>query len=276
MNSVIYNIPIHMFEAYRGRKVIVRSNDVQKLADCLSQEDMENVLYLQLLSLNCDVEPLTNWGESVPIDILVRNPAVEFPLLYLFSKLLDKHPIRASISVRPGFSKAVKLALALNFTVKLVVGQPIPPLVEEMEEVLDLYLHRSTVAQPVEYFHSLFLSFYHQEPFPNLWLIQEEDPEQFRFIADNGAELVAPRLDGIELKGDGGVPDGAQREALLGEQSECDGCEYLERCGGYFKWPDKEFSCEGVKSIFGTLRTGAEELRNNLAAFQASQGGLQS
>lgn len=255
--------------------MIVRAPDAHELAHRLSQADMEHILYVQLLSLRGEVEPLNNWAESVPVDILVRNPAVEFPLLYNFSKLLDKHPIRASISVKPGFRKAVKLALALNFTVKLIVGQPDPALVEEMAEILDLYLHRSTVAQPVEYFHSLFLSFFHQEPFPNLWFIQEEDPEQFRFITDNGKELVSQRLAGIEMKGDGGVLDTAHREAFPGEQIECDECEYLERCGGYFKWPDRDFSCEGVKTLFGALNHEAEELRNDLAAFQESQGRVQ-
>ena len=272
MNSIVYNIPVHMFEAYRGRKVIVRSNDARELAERLAEADMENVLYVQLLSLNGDVEPLTNWGESVPVDIVVRNPAVEFPLLYNFSKLLDKHPIRVSISVRPGFRKAVKLALALNFAVKLEVGQPDPSLIAEMAEVLDLYLHRPTVAQPVEYFHSLFLSFYHQEPYANLWLIQEEEPEQFRFITDEGEETVSQRFGKVELKGDGGSVDVEQREALSSTQSECDGCEYFAHCGGYFKWPDSEFSCEGVKTLFGTLNSAAEELRNDLAAFPVSQG----
>ncbi len=272
MNSVIYNIPVHLFETYRDQKVIVRSNDARELAERLSQTDMENVLYVQLLSLSGDVEPLANWGEAVPVDIFLQNPAVEFPLLYNFSKLLDKHPIRVSISVKPGFLKAVKLALALNFAVKLEVGQPDQGLIEEMAEVLDLYLHRPTVAQPVEYFHSLFLSFYQREPFQNLWLIQEEDPELFRFITDEGEETVSQRFGNVELNGDGGSVGIEQREALSSEKSECDGCEYFDRCGGYFKWPDREFGCEGVKTLFATLNNAAEELRNDLAAFPVTQG----
>src|SRR5258708_1497280 len=123
MDTVIYNIPAQMVEAYRGRQVIVRSDHPSELVQHLSQADLMNVLYVQLLSLNVEVEALTRWEGSVPVDIVMRDPAQDFPLLYKFSMLNDKHPVRASIAVRPGFVKAVKLALALNLAVKLEVGQ---------------------------------------------------------------------------------------------------------------------------------------------------------
>ena len=119
------------------------------------------------------------WAAGLPLDVLVRNPAVEYPLLYNFSSLLDKHPLRISISVKNGFVKAIRLALALGFSVKLDVGQPDVSLIAELAEVLDLYLHRADVSQPVEYFHSTFLSFFNRKQSPNLWILQEEDPEDF-------------------------------------------------------------------------------------------------
>lgn len=275
MNPVIYNIPAQMVKAYRGRHVIVRSHDPAELAQRLSQEaDIENVLYVQLLSLNCEVEALTRWTTSLPVDIVMRDPAREFPLLYNFSKLHDKHPVRVSIAVRPGFVKAVKLALALNFAVKLEVGQPDSALVEEMAEVLDLYLHRTSVSQPVEYFHSIFLSFYHKEP-SSLWFIQEEDPEHFRFITDEGEETVSERFAGIYLKDQMGMIVKEQTVAPPVKESECDACEFFACCGGYFKWPDREFSCEGVKTLFGTLQGAAAELKNDLNAYRVSQAGVQ-
>ena len=206
------------------------------------------------------------WASALPLDVLVRNPTVEYPFLYNFSKLLDKHPVRISISVKNGFVKAVRLALALGFSVKLEVGQPDASLIGELDEVLDLYLHRSEVSQPVEYFHSTFLSFFNRKQSSNLWSVQEEDPEQYRFISNEGVETVSPRfgeLDWKELK-----PTLAAQSTM----TECDGCEFLEPCGGYFKWPNKEFDCEGVKALFSSLSLAAEELRNDLASFRELPG----
>jgi len=274
MDTVIYSIPAWLVEAYRGRRVIVRSDNPSELVQQLLQADLQNVLYVQLLSLNVEVEALTRWGEPVPVDIVMRDPALDFPLLYKFSMLNDKHPVRASIAVRPGFLKAVKLALALNFAVKLEVGQPDSALIQELEQVLDLYLHRPSVKQPVEYFHSIFLSFYHQEP-SSLWFIQEDDPAQFRLISDEGEEMVSQRFAGNYLKDKAGAIVGEQATALTSEKSECDTCEFFSCCGGYFKWPDKEYRCEGVKTLFGTIKGAAEELRDDLNAFSVSQGGVQ-
>ena len=203
----------------------------------------------------------------------MRNPAAEYPLLYHFSKLLDKHPVRISIPVKKGFVKAVRLALALGFSVKLEVGQPDASLIAELAEVLDLYLRRSEVSQPVEYFHSTFLSFFNHQQSPNLWFVQEEDPEQFRFITNEGVETVSPRFGEIDWK-ELELILGAQQTASTLNKTECDGCEFLETCGGYFKWPNKEFDCEGVKILFSRLNLAAEELRNDLVSFQELPGGL--
>jgi len=272
MDSLIYNIPAPLFGAYRGRRVIVRSHDPSELTDCISQLDPQDVLYAQLLSLDVDVTPLTNWEHSVPLDLVMRRPADEFPLLYRCSTLLDKHEIRATIPVTDGFADAVRLALALHYSVKLEVAQPDQEQIEELSKVLDLYLHRSTVSQPVEYFHSIFLSFFHQEP-SSLWFIQEEDPEQIRFVSDDGAEQLSKRLNGLPFQHQSGLRPGEQ--GLGDEKSECDDCEFFDRCGGYFKWPDKNYSCEGVKTLFGTLRVAAAELRSDLNRVPVALGAQQ-
>lgn len=269
MNPVIYNIPVQLFDSYRDRNVIVRALEPSELAQRLDQSDLKNIVYLQLLSARVDVEPLTQWGDSIPIDIVVRDPVQEFPLLYNFAKLLDKHPVRTSVSTNPGFSKAVILALALNFAVKLEVGQPDDSAIAELQEVLDRYLHRPNVSRPVEFFHSVFQSFYTREQ-SSLWFVQEEDPEQFRFVTDEGVETVSARFGGIDFQSNGRL-----HNAPAGSQSECDTCEFLDRCGGYFKWPDKEFSCAGVKSLFSTMSGAANELRIDMAKFESSQGGVQ-
>ena len=274
MNAVTYNIPAHLFDSYQGRKVIVRSDNPSDLVSYLSQANLENVQYAQLTSLEVELDPLMSWNNALPVDILLLNPAVEYPQLYNFSKLLDKHPVRVTISVTNGFVKAVRLALALGFSVKLDVGQPDASLITEMAEILDLYLHRSEVSQPVEYFHSTFLSFFDHKHSTNLWFLQEEDPEQFRFITNDGAEKVSPRFGEIDWRNLKSTLAAQQTESTFSENTECDDCRFLERCGGYFKWPNKEFDCEGVKTLFSRLNLAAEELRHDLASFKKLPGGL--
>jgi len=267
MNSVTYNVPARLVSEYKGRQVIVRSLDPGEIVQEFSGEDLDNVKYVQLLSADIDPEalaPLANWGRGVPMDIVISDPASEFPLLYSFSKLLDKHPIRASIAVRPGFLKAVKLALALHFTVKLDVGQPDASLIEEMKEVLDLYLHDASVGQPVECFHSIFLSFYRQEP-ASVWFIQEEDPEHFRFVSDDGVETVSRRFAGVD-------PMAKRDDATAREALECDTCQFMAVCGGYFKWPDRNYGCEGVKAVFGTINAAAAELKQTVDSMKQRKG----
>jgi hypothetical protein len=271
MDSLIYNIPARLVGAYADRRVIVRSHDPAELASCVSQLEPANVLYGQLLSLDVEVAPLTNWRQSVPLDLVMSRPVDDFPLLYWFSHLLYNHKIRVSIPVTAGFSDAVRLSLALHFSVKLEVAQPDQDLTKELSEILELFLHRSNITQQVEYFHSTFLSFFHQEPL-SLWYIQEEDPDQIRFVSDDGEESLSKRLTGLPFPSHKRFRLGEQKVA--GERSECDDCEFFDRCGGYFKWPDKNFSCAGVKTLFGTMRAAAAELRTDLSRIPVAQGVL--
>jgi hypothetical protein len=267
LSAVTYNIPAHLFNSYQGNSVIVRSDNAWELVAYLLQANLENVLYVRLTAADVDPDPLMNWASALPVDVLVPNPAVEYPLLYNFSKLLDKHPVRISIPVKRGFVKAARLALALGFSVKLEVGQPDAALVAEMAAVLDLYLHRSEVSQPVEYFHSTFLSFFDRKQRSNLWSVQEEDPEQFRFVTNEGVETVSPRFGKTDWEDLKLILAARQMPFTLTEETECDNCEFLETCGGYFKWPNKQFDCQGVKTLFSRLDLAAEELRNDLVSF---------
>lgn len=267
MDSYTYNVPVKLLPDYRGRKIVVRGLDPDEIVAALPEGGREGLQYVQLLSPNIELEKLdafAYWGEEVPLDILVKAPVREFPLLYNFSKLLDKHPIRVSIAVVPGFIKAVKLAAALNFAVKLVVSQPYDALVLEMSEVLDMYLHRSSISQPIDYFHSIFLSSYRQEP-TSLWMIQEDDPANYRFVSDEGEESVSSRFDGRDPVSS--TPSNGS--------SECATCSFVTNCGGYFKWPNPDYNCSGVKTIFATIDAAAIELRADVASMSAFHGGSQ-
>ena len=192
MPAVIYNIPVHLVPAYRGQEILVRSQDPTELVQALPDSTLKKLVGVQLLSLNVDVDALATWGYGVPVDLVMLHPDTDFPLLYRHAKLLDKHPVRVSISVIPEIFKAVKVATALRFTVKLAVGQPEPAAIATLQSVLDFYLHHPSVSQPVEFFHTSLMSFYARDRV-TLWDVQEEDPAYVRYVTDDGRETLARR-----------------------------------------------------------------------------------
>jgi hypothetical protein len=265
LDQIVYNIPVSMVERYPGRNLVVRSHDPREIVGVLSGEDPARVSYVQVLSVQPDLQSLTIWGHGIPVDLVVQDPDVDLPFLYQCTPLLARHPVRVTVPVVPGFSKVVKLAVSLNFAVKLEVSQPGPLLVEELSRVARSYLHQAAVAQPIEYFHSLFMAFFREEP-ATLWSIQEEDPSFTRYITDDGRETFSRRFAQNDLNG--GVTSFVTRHMneLIAEDGECLSCEFLGSCRGYFKWPDRKYRCDRIKVLFRTLKESAEELRRDLAA----------
>jgi hypothetical protein len=262
MDSVTYNVPTGLVDRYRGRQLILRGHDAAALL--AAAQGVEHLVCIQLLSLPSEIEPLIQWREPIPVDLVMPNPARDFPLLYRYTALLDNHPVRVSLPVVAGFSKAVKLASALQFAVKLQVDQPGSDLIEELRQVLSLYLHQSTVSQPIDFFHGSLLAFLNDQPI-TLWAVQEEDPALFRYVTDQGEEALPRQSRGTWLKHGATGVDQLVGE-LLAEPGECARCEFLDPCGGYFKWPNRDFDCAGVKSLLGTLQAAAVELKRDLAA----------
>ncbi|MBE2293403.1 MAG: hypothetical protein IAF00_00565, partial [Phycisphaerales bacterium] len=165
--------------------------------------------------------------------------------------------------VAPGLGKAVKVAVSLSFAVRLEIGQPAPPMIEELESVLEFYLHQSTVAQPIEYFHGALLGFFHDEPVP-LWVLQDDDPQYLRYVPDEGIAQFTKRLGNLNVALE---PNASLEEwirQVLATAEECRNCAFLENCGGYFKWPQPDYDCVGVMRIFSLLREAATELRHDL------------
>jgi hypothetical protein len=263
MTNFVYNIPVNLVTTYRGRAVIVRSQNPADLVKALPDNDLDNLVGVQLLSMTADVEVMADWGYAIPVELVMSDPATEFPLLYRHAKLLDKHPVRVSIPVVPGFGKAVKVANSLQFTVKLEMGQPETAVVDEILSALDFYLHNTSVSQPVEFFHSSLVSFYDHDPV-TLWGVQEEDPSYIRYVTEDGKETLARRLVNDTPTGDLDFFAFDHWQSLLAEGSECCNCEFFENCGGYFKWPRGDYKCDGIKAVFSTLRDAAGELRQDL------------
>jgi hypothetical protein len=145
--SPVYNVPAKLLDRYRGRDVIVRSSSPRELAECLRDAELTSVRFMQLSSTPEDTSCLESFGPGIPLDIVLENPA-QYQQLYSYSNLLDSHPVRITIPLVSGFSQAVKLAISLRYAVKLDVQQPDEDLLTELEDVLDLYLHLSSVNQP--------------------------------------------------------------------------------------------------------------------------------
>jgi hypothetical protein len=244
--DVIYDIPVEALPAYRGRRVIVRSRSPAGIVMACRGVPEAEIVCVQLDPLPGDGDALAAWGAGIPVQLVMADPAVEFPTLYRYARLIDTHPLRVVMPARPGFSRAVKAATALQMAVKLEVGQPAPDEIDELAAVLEFSLHERSCTQPVEFFHGVLRALYHGEA-TTLRSIQDEDPARIRRLDDDGAERPS-------------------RPARLVESGECAACEFRGVCGGYFKWPRPDYACHGVKSLFRTLAAAAADLRHDVAA----------
>ena len=270
MDNILYSIPVSALNEYRERHVVVRAATLADIAEALRGADLQFVPYVQLLKIPDEVCWPAEWDLPLPVDVVMTNVEEEYPKLYQCSALLAASPVRVSIPVVPGFGKAVKLAVSLGFAVVLEVTQPDAVLVRDLHRALDLYLHHPDLCRPVEFFHSLLLACYQAAP-ASLWAIQEEDPAQFRYVTDEGRQILSRRLAALDPAGDYDTFLERFMAELLEQKAECGDCEYLGICGGYFKWPDRGYACEGIKSLFREIRSAAEELKRDNAMFESSQ-----
>src|SRR5262249_40443399 len=122
-HSLAYNIPAALIDRYHGCKLIVRSASPLELVNSLLHVDPAPIRFIQLLSTDDDSSVLEGFAVSLPLEIVLTNPAEHYLRLYNYKSLLDTHPIRIAIPVVPQFSNAVKVALSLNFAVKLELDQ---------------------------------------------------------------------------------------------------------------------------------------------------------
>ena len=117
------------------------------------------------------------------------------------------------------------------------------------------------VEAPVDFFHS-FLAIMQGEPAIDLWMILEQDPNEF------------PRhdKDGVPLSPDGVttplLPNFVEEhtKALARSGSECENCRWNELCRGYFKLPDPGYSCKGIIKVFEALKNASDQMTTDLTA----------
>lgn len=267
--DVLYNIPAYMAADRNDLLIVVRSSDPAEIADVLSRVDLERISNVQLTSLDANVEKVAGWPAPAPIDLVMHDPQAEYPLLYEWSPLLADHQMRVTVPLVPGFGKAVSLATSLEISVKLeIAAPPTPPALDELNKALYHYLHNQNVTTPVEFFHSVLLAHYNKAR-ASMWDIQEEDPASFRYVTDDGVETISPRFEGAALEGEIETFPARFKARMVDEGAECRDCECLEICNAYFKWPDRDYACTGIRETFRLLREAAEELRKDAAAFES-------
>jgi hypothetical protein len=204
-------------------------------------------------------------GSDVSLDLILADPSSEFPELYKVVDISAVHDVRVTIQARPGLLKAVKLAAALRFPIRVLPGQPTADVLAELKQVLDFYLHEPGVEAPVEFFHSWFANLHGAEA-GSLWMILEEDPAAYLQYDINGQARL-PRSGSF-----GAVENFAAEfvenhlKSLLEQGAECAACPWQQSCRGYFKWPDRAYSCEGIKDLFSVIQAAADEIARDLAS----------
>ena len=259
-----------MIEMHRGRSLIVRTDNLSELNKSLTSEVLKNIVNIQLLTLQ-DTVLLNSHIYDAPLDLVVSDPMRDLPRLYNYKQWANKYPVQISVQAAPGFVKTVKLAAALNFAVRLLPGQPDSEQVKEIALLLNFYLHQSTVTQPIEFFHTMLFAFFNDEPL-NMWTVLEENPLQYRYITDQGRETLSARFADIELPDDLNAFEVTMIKPLREEVPECRNCEFLANCDTYFKWPNREFRCDGVKMLLRTLKDVAAELKRDYAVSADATG----
>jgi hypothetical protein len=235
---------------------------------------------LQWLQLESLIQDAGFWTQIAqcrsrfPIDVVLSNPASDFAALYRLVDVRSERPVRVTLPALTGFSKAVRLAVSLGLPVRILPGQPSSEVLVELEQMLAFYLHDPLVESPVEFFHSVLASFSGAD-LGSVWTILEEDPARFRHFGPDGNWVLPRQVEPVESAL---VPEEfvANRfNHLIASGSECAACPWQEICQGYFKWPDANYSCAGIKLLFSKLEQTTAEMQRALGSLTPPETGPQ-
>jgi hypothetical protein len=270
-------LPSVLAEAHGDGPFVAVVRTRQELCRWLNNP-LPDLRWLQVEGMLGDPEAWTeaaHGNSNIPFDVVVSDPALEFSHLY---RLVDAYAVRAirvTMPAAPGLAKAIRLAAALRLPVRVLPGQPSAEALEELNDALQFYLHEPTVEAPVEFFHSVLASMCDSDA-GSLWTILEEDPDVFRhYDADERARVPRARdPDQSVITSARFVEDHLSR--LIAQGAECATCPWQRPCSGYFKWSDPAYSCEGVKQLFFSIQTAANEIRQYVASFTGADRGISS
>jgi hypothetical protein len=261
----IYNIPATLLGSFPTQGLVIRSSSTRELAESARLIQTERLAWVQLLSVEDDPSPLLGLGKPVPIEIVLGTVDKEVASLYRFSDLLSEQPVRVVVPSVKGAKRATNVAVSLGFAVKLDVQQPEEEALTELIEIADLYLHNPTISQPIEFFHSLLAAMCRKADI-TLWQIQEEDPTLYRYVSDDGQITLSGRLSSSDLQVDGPNWPQSLKSQLQAKADECAVCGFFKNCAGYFRFPDPNYQCDGVRRLMGILKDAASDIEADLKA----------
>ena len=261
---ITYNVPAHLATSYSDQQLIIRSSDPEDLLKALSLLSPERVHYVQMCSLESGASAFGRADTQLWVDLVIQDIKKEVPLLYNFKEYSPPHSMRVTIPCSPGVGEAVNVAVALGFPVKLDFHQPPCSVFPELHAVLDDQLHKGTVNCPVEFFYSLLSSYINRNE-TTIWDIQEENPDRYRYVTDAGVGCVSSRSPILQApaKKHSFIQD--VREELLQESGECASCDFFDHCIGYFKFPDRQYSCNETKRLLAILKQASVDLLSDLS-----------
>ncbi|MFC1835555.1 hypothetical protein ACFL2Q_12590 [Thermodesulfobacteriota bacterium] len=269
--TLFYNVPADRLKLVKDAGVIIRSHDQAALVQCAADVGLDRIVHLQLLSLDHAPHVLQELTAPIPLELVVEDVTTQYALLYRYADLLKTRPIRVRVPLQPGFGKVVKVAAAVEFPVILEAGQPERTIVEEMMMILDTYLHQTTMAAPVEFFHSLLMAYFGDEQ-ATLWEIQDEDPAVWRYVTDDGTVVISKRLSLLPELAEINAMDDIK--ALVPTwNSECVSCHFLTHCQGYFKLPDTSYHCREIVKLLRLIEEAGQDLRKDYDASLRTGGG---
>lgn len=247
-----HNVPVEWALAHSAGPVTVR---VTAAADvgAVARLDPSRIVSIEVPL------PLAGqaWPAGVPLDVVLREPAVEAAPLYALNPVARERPVRVTIEGRVGLARAARIAMALQLPVRLLAWQPSPDVLAELDDVLEVYLHGVQTTAPVEPFQSVLAWALHGDA-PTAWTALEVDPDWFpRVEGDGAADAGAwpPASPGFVAARFAELVDGA---------GECASCPFRDWCQGVFKWPDAAYGCDGVKRLLGRIVDSAGQLARDL------------
>lgn len=208
---------------------------------------------------------------DVALDVVIDDPASDYAALYRLVDVRNVRDVRVTIPVVPGFTKALRLAVSLHLPVRLLPGQAVEAALTELQEAVPFYLHDPMVETPVEFFHSCLASMQGVLS-SDLWMILEQDPNEFPHHDDDGNHLAPAGIDGV-FSADF-VAD--HLEELTAARAECAECRWKDLCRGYFKLPDQGYSCDGIVKVFDALQEAADQMTVDLESMDSPIQGAEA
>lgn len=251
--TISYNIPAQALSCFRGRNVIVRSCNPVDLVEAAASIPPANLTGLQLLSPSGWPKILDRIEQRVSLELVLSDLAgCESVLEDFFKKLPANFQLGVTIRAQLGVSEAAKAAMKIGLPLSLQVSQPPPDVVEELSQILEMYLHDPEVSQPVDFYHSLLRSALGGNGW-TLWDIQGENPSLIRHVTDKGDVVVSGRLPFLKIEEGSGLTVSDIALDLLRTSGECSVCDFFFECGGYFRLPDRTYDCIGIKGLLATI-----------------------